>query len=134
MLGGNHVADDASNALLDDLADRLAAAGIRVVVLGPVPFFPGGVPAILANRIRRGDPNLLAGKELERDTRSIDEALKAHFAGRKTPVYVSILDAVCPQGPCPLGDGRVPYHYDPVHLSREGSAYYAARLVDRILP
>jgi peptidoglycan/LPS O-acetylase OafA/YrhL len=134
VLGGHHVADADNNALLDQLVDQLAAAGIRVVVLGPVPVFSGSVPAILAKRIRNGNPTLLSGADLEGRTRAIDDVLKAHFTGRKSVTYVSILAAVCPDDQCPLGAGRVPYHFDQVHLTREGSAHYAARLVDWLLP
>lgn len=113
-----------------DLA-RLHAAGIRVILLGPVPQYKRPPPEILTERMYRGEPSRLADGDLTENTLRADRLMREHFAGNPDVEFVSIL-GMCPDMNCPMMEGGAPLEFDPSHFTREGVAYYGGRLGDII--
>ena len=109
---------------------RLHAAGIRVVLVGPVPQFRRPPPQVLAERLYRGNPSVLADDNLEPIALVADRALAAHFAGNPDVEYVSILTTMCPDANCPMMVDGEPLGFDPSHFTHKGVAFYGGKLAD----
>ncbi|MFT0859508.1 acyltransferase family protein [Ancylobacter sp. G4_0304] len=111
---------------------ELAKAGIRVVVVGPVPLFRRTVPKILARRIARGDTDIMAGRDLKPEVAQEDAALKAHFAGNPDVTYLSVLDTGCHGTDCPLSANGEPLQFDASHFTQAGVDFFGFPLARRI--
>ncbi|MBN8982499.1 MAG: hypothetical protein J0I29_14670 [Rhizobiales bacterium] len=108
---------------LDPSLRELSARGIPVVVLGPPIQFRGSLPSmILRADVRQLDPSSLDDLVLP-DIFTLDTTMKAAMPPMPDISYVSVLDAACPRGKCPVyaGDG-IPLAFDQAHLTAEGSA------------
>ena len=61
------------------------------------------------------------------------DAITTSFYGDDPSLtYISLLRAFCPSDRCVVEKGGVPLVHDTVHFTKEGSAYYASVIVDRI--
>ncbi len=132
VLGGVWTADARQLVQIDATLDVLEKAAIRVVVLGPGPLYKRSVPLFVAERFRRGDSDTESEDELDETVFARDADLRRHVATRHGVRYVSILDAVCQNRKCPVLRGGKSLHFDPVHLTPEGSDYVARRLVGQL--
>ena len=127
-----------SDALLEKLDETIAAlnrGGVPSVVLGVPPLYREGVPAILVERMKAGDSNPFSGKDLQRGfTIEMNAAFEKHFVGRRGSHYVSIMRSVCPENQCPLIlHYKIPVHFDPLHLTPDGSKYFGNILFPQII-
>ncbi|PZT92519.1 acyltransferase family protein [Sphingomonas hankookensis] len=99
----------------------------HVIIFGPIAEYDRALPRVLATALYRNDPSVLADHRVA-DRRALDAEFK-----RKVPttgaIYVSVYDAICPDGRCTLwtADGN-PVQSDYGHLSAEGSKL----MIDRI--
>lgn len=118
-------------ATLDNTIAKLKAAGIRVMVLGPTPFFLKHAPQILADNIRQGLDIAFTG-ELLPDLWDRDAAMAAYSKDRAVG-YISVLTLMCHEKKCPLSRNDVPLHFDAMHLTREGSDIFGAVLAPVIV-
>jgi len=119
---------DGEDGLVKDTVSRLVARGIHVTVIGPVVEYDGEMPAILADAMMRGDPELAARKRLmERRTRDRTMAPIVKATGA---TWVSAWDTECPDDHCRLFDGDGgPMHFDYGHVTLSG-----ARILMKALP
>ncbi len=119
---------DGEDDLVKDTVSRLVARGVPLTVIGPTVEYEGEMPAILADAMMRGDPELAAKKRvMERRDRDAEMAPIVKAAGA---VWVSAWDAECPAGRCRLFDpDGGPMHFDYGHLTLAG-----ARLVAKAIP
>jgi len=99
-----------------------------VTVIGPVVEYDGEMPAILADAMMRGDPELAGRKRLtERLARDRKMAPIVEATGA---TWVSAWDAECPEGHCRLFDpDGGPMHFDYGHVTLS-----AARFLVRAVP
>ncbi len=132
VIGGDTLVSEEHFRQLDADLARLHAAGIRVILLGPVPQYRRPAPEILAERMYRKEPSRLADDDLTEATRRADRLMAAHFAGTPNVEFVSILATMCPDMNCPMMIDGAPLQFDPTHFTREGVAYYGGRLGARI--
>jgi peptidoglycan/LPS O-acetylase OafA/YrhL len=119
---------DGEDAILEGTIRTLLARGLHVTVVGPVVEYDGEMPAILADAMMRGDPELAARKRLterrDRD-RTMAPIVKATGA-----TWVSAWDTECPEGRCRLFDPEGgPMHFDYGHVTLS-----AARLLMQAVP
>ena len=119
--------------MIDETLRRLLAVGIKPIILGVFPQYRAAVPTILAERLLRGDLNPFSGADIDENTFARERATREHFAVLPGVKFVSVLDAVCPNGQCPLLIGDVPAEYDDHHLTSVGSSFFAQRLAPEIL-
>ncbi|WP_428029478.1 acyltransferase family protein [Ancylobacter sp.] len=127
VIGGDTLNSPAHFKQLDADLARLHGAGIRVVLLGPVPQYTRPAPEILAERMYRGTASRLADDDLTEGTRRADRLMAAHFGDNPDVTFVSIL-AMCPGDNCPMMVDGTPLQFDPTHFTREGVAYYGDKL------
>ncbi|WP_371345464.1 acyltransferase family protein [Ancylobacter sp. IITR112] len=128
VLGGDTLVSPEHFRQLDADLAKLHAAGIRVILLGPVPQFRRPVPEILAERLYRDQPSRLADDDLTDGTRRADRLMREHFAGNPNVEFISVLATMCPDSNCPIMLDGVPLQFDANHFTREGVAYYGERL------
>jgi peptidoglycan/LPS O-acetylase OafA/YrhL len=128
VIGGDTLVSQEHFRQLDADLARLHAAGIRVILLGPVPQFRRPVPEILAERMYRNQPSRRADDDLTEATRRADALMREHFAGNPNVEFVSVLATTCPDMNCPMMIDGAPLQFDPTHFTREGVAYYGGRL------
>lgn len=108
---------------------------IPVVLVGPGLVFQEALPAILARRLLRGEssafdpaPFLIEGWQ------SADNAIRKEFGGLSGVEYVSVRQAICGRGACPvMATAAVPLVWDNSHLTLEGSRMIAPRLFGNTL-
>lgn len=129
IIGGDILTASDHLILSRDLIARLAEAGIKTVVLGPVPVFSKPVPQLIADRMRAGRHDFQSGDDLVKSRVAADAIEEDFFSNA---AYISVIAAGCPDGQCPLALDAIPLHFDSFHATREGSAYYASRLIDRL--
>ncbi|WP_195175459.1 acyltransferase family protein [Mesorhizobium sp. INR15] len=102
-------------------------AETAVVILGQSPTYEEEVPVILARRRLRGDRSTISEGEIRSRIFGADRMMKAEMAD--TPaLYVSVLDAVCPNQKCPMYADGTPIHLDQGHLTDVGSKLFAERI------
>jgi hypothetical protein len=121
---------------LDATIRALGTAGIKAIILGPMPVYRTPVPKILAERWIAGNHDPFSGRsDREQDYLDIAEAaMREHFAGRSDVRYISVLGTVCPDEKCPLlAPTDIPVQFDIAHLTAAGSDLYARRLAPAIL-
>ncbi len=134
IMGASWPADSQINKLEGTVA-RLEAAGIHPVILGPQPIYRQAVPALLAERLRDGDSSTVSGPDLgDAYIAAVDGPLRRMFAHRADVKLVSMMDTICPGHRCPmtLGNGE-PMQFDIMHLTADGSDYFAKKLIPAIL-
>jgi peptidoglycan/LPS O-acetylase OafA/YrhL len=109
---------------------RLNDLGVGVALLGPAIQFRARLPSMLMRAHLR---NIEARSEdfVLPEIFALDDAMKAAIPAHEKFIYVSVIDAVCPQRECPLtvGDG-VPLAWDHAHLTAEGSVF----VMDKVMP
>ncbi len=106
----------------------LEARGLDVIVLGPIVEYDRALPRLLADEIRYRAPSLANAMRTagiaDRDRRL------AELVASKGARYVSVYNAVCPNGACiEYAKGDIPLQYDAGHLTAEGSMTVAQLLV-----
>jgi len=116
-----------------EIIEQLLSASIRVVLVGPAPYYREAVPNFLARMLKDGMHGDTAPLEMLNFV--IPREASARALANKTGVpFVSMLQAYCPAGRCPLvTDAGVPIEYDSLHFTREGSCYVAARMLPALL-
>ncbi|MGJ4950695.1 acyltransferase family protein [Bradyrhizobium sp. HKCCYLS20291] len=118
---------------LKSMLDRLRAAGIPVVLLGPAVQFRARLPSMLARAILRGvTPDPVAF--VRSDIFALDAAMQAALPTSAGFAYVSVLASVCEGGRCPLTTANFPLSFDHAHLTAQGSETVMRKMVPRILP
>lgn len=128
VIGGDALFSPEQFRQLDSDFARLHAAGIRVVMLGPVPYYRRPPPELLAERMYRGNPSTRADDDLSDDIRRSDRLMAEHFAANPDVEFVSILGTMCPDMNCPMMIDGTPLEFDHTHFTREGVAYYGGKL------
>ncbi|HEY0124505.1 MAG TPA: acyltransferase family protein, partial [Rhizobium sp.] len=121
---------------VDSSIKSLNEIGIKPVVLGVPPLYRTSVPKLLAERIGAGNSDPFSGPDLAPGfTIENDIAFGDHYGNRSDVTYISIMATVCPGNQCPMIiDGKIPMHFDPLHLTPAGSSFYANILMSKILP
>ena len=123
---------------LSDIPALRATAGVlkasanRVVVLGPIVEYNIPLPRILAQDIywRHAED---VSDYTRTDRRSVDSAIQKAVLGTNLE-YVSVIDAVCPEGKCTLWSGiGKPLQFDYGHLTADGSKLVVSRIYNAIL-
>ena len=111
---------DGEDAIVDQTIRMLQARGIHVTVIGPVVEYEGEMPAILADAMMRGDPELAARKRLT-ERRARDRKL-GPIVRATGATWVSAWDTECPEDHCRLFDGEGgPMHFDYGHVTLSGA-------------
>jgi len=132
ILGAFWTSYDLDFSYLNATLDHLRAAQINAVVLGANVAFKRPVPTMLAERLTKGGNN--RSSELLTDVIfKTDADLRRHLQARSGVRHLSILETVCAGQSCPTLINSVPMHFDTMHLTREGSAYYGRLLAPKIL-
>jgi hypothetical protein len=107
---------------------RLNASGIRIVLLGPVVQFRSRLPSTLARASLR-NVDARADDMVLPDIFVLDRMMQAALPKTGGFIYISVVDAICPQRQCPLTvDNGTPLSWDHAHLTAEGSVYVMRRL------
>ncbi len=119
---------DGEDAILEGTIRTLLARGLHVTVIGPVVEYEGEMPAILADAMMRGDPELAARKRLM-ERRARDRKM-APIVTATGATWVSAWDTECPTDTCRLFDTEGgPMHFDYGHVTLS-----AARLLMQAVP
>ncbi len=120
-------------AALDHVKDpieRLQAASIQVILLGPAAYYRDAVPKLLARRLDKGIHGTTSQGDMADFVASSESRVRSLAVQNHFP-FVSILGAYCSAGQCPMvTDADVPIEFDPLHFTLEGSHFVA----DKILP
>ncbi len=126
--GGDPITDQALLALLDRSIATLAGAGIKVVLLGPVPYYKRAVPVILAERLQNEQRDDDGSLELQPTTTAAESIMRSRYRDRLDVTYISFLERLCPVAGCPIAEGSAPLHFDTAHFTAKGSERYGRRL------
>jgi peptidoglycan/LPS O-acetylase OafA/YrhL len=106
---------------LDKTIAVLREQGTAVVIIGPNPKYTEKVPAILARRMLRSDPDTTADRSLNPGSKA-DAIMKSHYSGMEGVEYLSIMDTLCTETACPLtAPSGTPIQWDRSHFTREGA-------------
>lgn len=117
----------------EEIIERLRSAGIGVVLVGPSPYYREAAPKILARTLNEGVRGDSAPSDMQVFVPQREDWAQALAAKTHVP-FVSMLQAYCSAGRCPLvTEGDVPIEFDPLHFTREGSRYVAARMLPALL-
>lgn len=113
---------------LQNLAKRLLARHIKVLLMGPTPDYTASVPRILAEAERRHDPGI-PRRMLQPRVWDMEAALKRVSQASGIP-YASPLGAMCnAQAECVIVNGQgLPLYTDGSHYSLEGATLVVSRL------
>jgi peptidoglycan/LPS O-acetylase OafA/YrhL/lysophospholipase L1-like esterase len=107
---------------------RLAAAGIRVGLLGPPVQFRSRLPSMLM-RAELRHAELRADDFVLPEIFALDARMREALPSRDRFIYVSVVNAICPARQCPLTVGEdIPLAWDHAHLTAEGSEVVVARV------
>lgn len=109
---------------LDREIEGFVRAGIRVVVVGPVPSYRDAVPKLLARRLLAGDTGTRTEGDLLASAPQNDQRLRAHFAGKPGVTYISVFDAACGGTDCPLMVEGEPLQHDSSHFTMAGARFF----------
>jgi peptidoglycan/LPS O-acetylase OafA/YrhL len=119
---------------LKPTVDALRAMGVRrIVILGKVPLWKGGLPNLVAAYYRRERKLLPEFSSLLVDGRSDTDVIR--FAATELGIeFVSIRDTLCDDGECRtrIGDDLVTSDID--HFTPAGSKYVVEKIADAVLP
>ena len=119
---------DGEDSILETTIRTLRERGLHVTVIGPVVEYEGEMPAILADAMMRGDPELASRKRLM-ERRDRDRKM-APIVAATGATWVSAWDAECADGTCRLFDpDGGPMHFDYGHVTLS-----AARLLMQAVP
>lgn len=119
--------------LLNPTIDGLLASGIKVMLLGPGPFYNDPVPTIAARRIMAGAAPIGHEQDFYEPLSETNRAIKALVGRRSDIVFVPILDELCGAAGCPLlANKNTPFHWDQAHFTREASIIVTERLTERL--
>lgn len=119
--------------------DAAAASGVdrsRIVLIGPVPAWHGGLPKVLLQYSQRhgwSKPPERTWRGVDAGVRAIDDELR-DFAGKQGISYVSPLDAMCNVEGCLTRVGNSLTNWDYGHLTTEASAFVLRGALPRVLP
>jgi peptidoglycan/LPS O-acetylase OafA/YrhL len=110
------------SAYLQALANEFAdlPSETTFVILGQSPRYRDDVPAILATRLLRGDMSVQSKGDLSSSVLAADRAMKKALVGARA-TFVSVFDAFCPGGSCPMFADKTPLHWDTGHLTDVGA-------------
>jgi hypothetical protein len=105
----------------------LKARAERVVVLGPRVEYKHDLPWILAAGIVQGDPAIADRLRLAKQKQT--DRLFARHLRQDGIGYVSLYQAICPDGRCRVTDRNgLPLAFDYGHLTASGSAFVAEQI------
>jgi peptidoglycan/LPS O-acetylase OafA/YrhL len=121
------------STMVADLKSTIAAIGVPVVLIGPSVQFKGRLPSILTRAKLRGDGPPASLDIMAEGLTELDGDMMRAFRDVEALSYVSVLNAICPKGGCPLMIGHdIPLTWDHGHLTRAGSEYAAHELAGAI--
>ena len=113
--------------------DLLKARGIRVTVLGPIVEYDAALPRLLVDEILRDDA--AAARAMRRPGVEGRDRTMARLAADHGAAYVSLYDAICPDGRCDeYVQANVPMQFDEGHLTLQGSIELGRRLAPLLAP
>jgi peptidoglycan/LPS O-acetylase OafA/YrhL len=113
--------------------DLLKARGLRVTVLGPIVEYDSALPRLLVDEILRDDP--AAARAMRRPGVHERDSAMSHLAADHGASYVSLYDAICPDGRCDeYVAANVPMQFDEGHLTSQGSIELGQRLAPFLAP
>lgn len=130
ITGGDAMGPPETLSVLNASIAKLRAAGIQVIVLGPVAYFNKPVPNLLAERLQRGDRGTRSRSEIVNFFPDNEQVLKRFYRERFDVQYVSFIGSFCAGGKCSLAVDGVPANFDTVHFTEAGSTYYGRLLAD----
>lgn len=133
VLGGDYFWTATELDQFDAVVRTLKDNAIDVVILGTVPYFSKSVPLIVAVRLQLGILDAYSVNEIIPETKTFDAVVAQRYRNDRTVTFISVMDTACQGGRCLLRQGNAPLHFDTVHLTREGSIYYAGKLIDPLL-
>jgi hypothetical protein len=111
VMSGEELSDEIYMNMLEPSIAKMNEIGIKVIVLGPGPYYKRAVPLILVDHIKNGNRDEWLSDSMVRDTTfPSDAAMAAHFARSRSAKYVSVLEAACPHKECPLEMHGIPLH------------------------
>ena len=129
-------------AMLDDVIARLAAIGVRrIVVLGQFPMWEFDVPRIRIPRYREGiardvGPATDLNRAVPPDMKSLleDDVDVRNIVAGRSAIFISPLTTLCNDRGCLLAVPGRPQSIssDRMHLSAAGSDYFAATNADAL--
>jgi hypothetical protein len=123
----------ANTSELKPTIDVLRAMGVRrIVILGKVPLWQGGLPNLVAAYYRRERKLLPEFSSLLVDGRPDTDVIR--FAAAELGVeFVSIRDTLCKDGECRtrIGDDLVTSDID--HFTPAGAKYVVEKIADAVL-
>lgn len=131
--------DDTTNAealrtALPHTLDALAAPGVQLLLLGPIPEVGWNVPDHLIAHLRWDIPlpeSPTTDTVQKRQARAID-ILEATSAVREDTALVAVADELCTPD-CPTHDGTTAFYWDDDHLSPAGAVRLIAPLLQPYL-
>jgi hypothetical protein len=131
LLGGLWKAD--ASELKPTIAALRAMGVRRIVILGKVPLWQGGLPNLVAAYYRREGKLLPEYSSLLVDARRDVDVFRSGAAELGVE-FVSIRDALCKDGECRtrIGDDLVASDAD--HFTAAGSRYVVGKIADAVLP
>ena len=131
LMGGLWRADAGE---LKPTIDALRAMGVRrIVILGKVPLWQGGLPNLVAAYYRRERKLLPEFSSLLVDGKSNTDLIRL-AAAQLGVEFVSIRDVLCKDGECRtrIGDDLITSDID--HFTPAGSKYVIGKIADIVLP
>jgi peptidoglycan/LPS O-acetylase OafA/YrhL len=131
LMGGLWRADAGE---LKPTIDALRAMGVRrIVILGKVPLWQGGLPNLVAAYYRRERKLLPEFSSLLVDGKSDTDLIRL-AAAQLGVEFVSIRDVLCKDGECRtrIGDDLITSDID--HFTPAGSKYVIGKIADIVLP
>jgi peptidoglycan/LPS O-acetylase OafA/YrhL len=114
--------------------DALRAIGVkRIVVLGRVPVWLGGLPNLVAVYYRRTGELLPEVSSLLVEGPSNDDAIR-FAAGRLTVPYISLKEPICQNGACQTRIGPDLMVSDWLHFTPAGATYVMRKIAPALIP
>ncbi|MHC2400296.1 hypothetical protein ACVMGC_004840 [Bradyrhizobium barranii subsp. barranii] len=112
--------------------DALRAGGVRrIVILGPVPVWPGGLPNATATYYRRTQSLIPERTSLFVDQVSGDLTLR-NIADALGVEYISARDVFCDEGECLTRVGKSLVASDMLHLTVSGSEFLVSSIASKL--
>jgi peptidoglycan/LPS O-acetylase OafA/YrhL len=104
----------------------------KLVVLGPIVEYDRALPRLLAQAMYEGDDALPARHHRD-EPRDVDQKMRKALANSGA-TYVSLYDAVCPNGTCTLWTAdNNPLQFDYGHMTAAGSRLILSRVRGEII-
>ena len=110
-----------------------SANGLRVAVVGPVPYYEISVPQQLHNQLRQADksdaPSKASPKDLAQMTNSFQKLANAH-SNTQGLAFFPVAQSFCDQAKCVIAtENWEPLYFDSNHLTSTGADHLAQDLV-----